>query len=170
MKRDFRFHSLLSFSIDLFLSQPKLLTLTQITLPTQDSALFKPQSLGMCSYSLLFMHFMHFYLSFWGFLKICGFVRFLWNIWVGFCESNLIWPCIASSLHYNYVPCILDVCDYLFLLSAVRFGLGFTHDTFNLCTSHVHAFFMHTFFLFFPILSMCCVSFYSLSLSLSLSD
>ena len=52
------------------------------------------------------------------------------------------------------------------LMSVVRFGLSFTHDVFDLCTSHVHAFFMDTFFLFFPILSMCCVlSFLSFSLS-----
>ena len=55
------------------------------------------------------------------------------------------------------------------LMSVVRFGLSFTHDVFDLCTLHVHAFFMDTFFLFFPILSMCCVL-SSLSLSLSLSD
>ena len=35
--------------------------------------------------------------------------------------------------------------------------------------SHVHAFFMHTFFLFLSILSMCCVLLCSLSLSFSLS-
>ena len=56
------------------------------------------------------------------------------------------------------------------LVSAVRFGLGFSHNAFKFCTSHVHAFFMHTFFIFIPILSMCCVLFFlSLSLSLSLS-
>ena len=41
----------------------------------------------------------------------------------------------------------------------------FTHYAFNFCMSHVHAFFMHTFYLFFPIL--CCDVFCSLSLSLS---
>ena len=54
----------------------------------------------------------------------------------------------------------------IFNVSADRIGLGFSHDAFNLCTSHVHPFFIHTFFLFFPILSMCCV----LSLSLSLGQ
>ena len=43
----------------------------------------------------------------------------------------------------------------------------FTHDAFNFCTSHVYAFFMHT-FLFFPILS--CAVLCSLSLSLSRID
>ena len=52
------------------------------------------------------------------------------------------------------------------VVSANRFGLGFSRDTFNLCTSHVHAFFMHTFFHFFLFLNLCCVSLCSLSLSL----
>ena len=39
----------------------------------------------------------------------------------------------------------------------------FTHDAFKFCTSHVHAFFMHTLYLFFPF--MVCDVFYSLSLS-----
>ena len=51
------------------------------------------------------------------------------------------------------------------LVSAIRFGLGFTHDVFNFCTSHVNLFFMQTFFLFFPILNLCCVSILSFSLS-----
>ena len=59
---------------------------------------------------------------------------------------------------------LLDVC-LIIDVSAVRFGLGFSHDAFNLCTSHVHAFFMHTFFLFFPIISMCCVLLCSFSFS-----
>ena len=55
------------------------------------------------------------------------------------------------------------------LVSVVRFGLSFIHNAFNFCKSRVHAFFMHTFFLFFPILNLCCVSILSfLSLSLSL--
>ena len=50
------------------------------------------------------------------------------------------------------------------LVSAIRLDWVSAYDAFNFCTSHVHAFFMHTFCLLFPILSMCCVSFFSLSL------
>ena len=56
------------------------------------------------------------------------------------------------------------------LMSAARLDQVSAHDTFNFCTSHVHAFFFHAYVLsFLPFLSMCCVSFCSLSLSLSLS-
>ena len=51
-------------------------------------------------------------------------------------------------------------------VSVDRIGLGFSYDAFNFRTTDVHAFFMHTFFLFFPILSM----FYVLLCSLSFSD
>ena len=50
---------------------------------------------------------------FWGFSKILEFLSFLWNFWVGFCEIVDIWSCIAFSLHYNNVSCILDVCAWL---------------------------------------------------------
>ena len=57
------------------------------------------------------------------------------------------------------------------LMSAARLDQVSAHDTFNFCTSHVHAFFFHAYVLsFLPFLSMCCVSFCSLSLSLSLSQ
>ena len=52
------------------------------------------------------------------------------------------------------------------LVSAIRLDWVFPMILLIFCTSHVHAFFMHTFFLFIPFLSTCCVSFYSLSLSL----
>ena len=54
------------------------------------------------------------------------------------------------------------------LVSVVRLDWVSAHDAFNVCTSHVHAFFMHTFSLFIPILScvvFCSSSFFSLSLS-----
>ena len=65
---------------------------------------------------------------------------------------------------------LLDVC-LIKLVSAVRFGLGFTHDVFNFCTSHGHASFMHTFFLFlfYFELMLCFLLFYSVLFSLSLS-
>ena len=52
-------------------------------------------------------------------------------------------------------------------LCVVRFGLGWTHDTF-FCTSHILAFFMHT----YPLLFYCwyfVVIFFFVSLPLSLS-
>ena len=53
------------------------------------------------------------YLGFWNFWVF--FFFFWWNIWVGFCESDLIWPCIASLLHYNNVPCIFR-CVWLIIV------------------------------------------------------
>ena len=72
--------------------------------------------------------------------------------------------CIIIMFHtfFRRMCLIIDV-------SAAKFGLGFSCNAFIFYTSHVHAFFMHTFFLLFPILSMCYVSFYSLFLSPSLS-
>ena len=70
---------------------------------------------------------------------------------------------------------LLDVC-LIKLVSAIRFGLGIIHDVFNFCTSHGHASFMHTFFLFlfYSELVLCFLLFYSVLfcsvLSLSLSD
>ena len=52
------------------------------------------------------------------------------------------------------------------LVSAVRFGFGFTHDAFNFCTSHVHTFF-HTYILSFLSYSELVLCFYSFFLSLS---
>ena len=66
---------------------------------------------------------------------------------------------------------LLDVC-LIKLVSAIRFGLGFTHDVFNFCTSHGHASFMHTFFLFLFYLELvlCFLLFCYVLFSLSLSD
>ena len=66
-------------------------------------------------------------------------------------------------MHFRFV-CLIK------LVSVIRFGLDFTHDAFYFYMSHVHAFFMDTFFRFFPILSMCYILLCSLSLSLSLLD
>ena len=111
-----------------------------------------------------FMHsciFIHKVLGFWNFL---GFLKFLWNFWDGLCWFGDICSCIAFSLHYNNVSCILDV--WLIIVVWVLVGLDwvFTNDAFKFCTSHVLAFLMHTLYLFIPILSY--VVFYSLSLSL----
>ena len=66
---------------------------------------------------------------------------------------------------------LLDVC-LIKLVSAIRFGLGFTHDVFNFCTSHGHASFMHTFFLFlfYSELVLCFLLFCYVLFSLSLSQ
>ena len=59
------------------------------------------------------------------------------------------------------------------LVSVVRLDWVSAHDAFNVCTSHVHAFFMHTFSLFIPILScvvFCSFFFFFFSLSLSQID
>ena len=37
-------------------------------------------------------------------------MRFLQNLWDGFCLNGFTSLCIASHLHYNNVLCILDVC------------------------------------------------------------
>ena len=91
------------------------------------------------------------------FLKTLGFLRYLWN---GLCSFGAICSCVASSLQYSNVSCILELCDWLLLLSAVRFGLSFTHDAFKF-SCHM---FMH--------FSCICYFFLSYSelLSLSLSD
>ena len=76
-----------------------------------------------------------------GFLKIFGvFELFFWNFWVGLCWFGDICSCIAFSLHYNNVSCILDV--WLIIVVWVLVGLNwvFTYDAFNFCTSHVHAY------------------------------
>ena len=57
-----------------------------------------------------------------------------------------------------------SVCAWLLMWVLIGLDCVFSHDSFSFCTSHVHSFFMHMFFLFFPILSMCCVMFCSLSL------
>ena len=53
------------------------------------------------------------------------------------------------------------------LVSAIRLDWVSAYDAFNFCTSHVHAFFMHMFSLFIPILSYVVFLFF---LSFSLSD
>ena len=65
---------------------------------------------------------------------------------------------------------LLDMC-LIKLVSAVRFGLSFSHDSFDFCMSYVYAFFMHMFFpfLFYSESMLCFLLFSSLSLSLSLS-
>ena len=61
-----------------------------------------------------------------GFLKIFG-------VFEIFCEivgmGVVICSCIAFSLHFNNVSCILDVC-LIIGLCVGRFGLGFTNDAF----------------------------------------
>ena len=81
------------------------------------------------------------------------------------CEIVVICSCIAFAIHYNNVSCILGLC-LIKLVSAIRLDWISAHDAFNFCTSHVRAFFMHTFSLFIPILS-CVIFLFFLSLSLS---
>ena len=101
--------------------------------------------------------------------KNLGFLRFLWNCWVGCCWFDGICSCIALSLHYNNISCILDV--WLIIVDCVLIDLDwvFTHDVFKFCTSHVYAFFMHMSFPFFSFLCYLVVMCFVLSLSLSLS-
>ena len=64
-------------------------------------------------------------------------------------------------MHYNNVSCILDVCDWLLLLSANRFGLGFTHDVFNFsCHMFMHFSCIRT-LLFSELMSTFCSSSFS---------
>ena len=78
----------------------------------------------------IFMHSCILDLGF-GFLKNSGFLRFLWNFWVGLCCFGNVCSCIAFSLHYNNVSCILDV--WLIIVVWVLVGLYwvFTHDAFK---------------------------------------
>ena len=109
---------------------------------------------------------MHFRPRFWAFRNFLGLLRFLWNLWVGVYEIAITCSCIAYSLHYNYVSCILGECAWL--LMWVLIGLDWVFPMMLLIFAR-HMF-MQTFFLFFPIRSICRVSFYSLSLSLSWID
>ena len=110
---------------------------------------------------------MHFWPRFWGFWIFLGILRFLWNCCVECYWFDGICSCIAFSLHFNNVLCILDVC--LIILECVLVGLDwvFTHDAFIFCILHVHAFFMYTLFLFF---SFLCFLSWSVLFFLSLSD
>ena len=54
-------------------------------------------------------------------------------------------------------------------LCVVRFGLGWTQDVISFCTSHVHAFFMHT-YPFFSCWYFVVIVFFCFSPSLSFSD
>ena len=73
--------------------------------------------------------------------------------------------CIFTMFHA--FRCVF-IC---WILCAARFGLGSTHDAISFSTSHVHAFFMHTYPCFsFYLFSVVIVFSVSLSLSLSLLD
>ena len=90
-------------------------------------------------------------------------LSFSWNFWVGFCEIVSICSCITFSLHSNYVSCIIDVC--LIIVECVLVGFDWVSPMmqFKFCTSHVHAYFMHT----YPFIPIYGCDFVSLSLSLS---
>ena len=90
-------------------------------------------------------------------------LSFSWNFWVGFCEIVSICSCITFSLHSNYVSCIIDVC--LIIVECVPVGFDWVSPMmqFKFCTSHVHAYFMHT----YPFIPIYGCDFVSLSLSLS---
>ena len=97
---------------------------------------------------------------FWGFSKILGFLSFSWNFLVWFREIVDIWSCIAFSLHYNNVSCILDMCAWLLLWVLIGLDwvlpimLSFLHVTCSCIRS------------FFSFLFRTCLSlFFSLSLS-----
>ena len=93
-------------------------------------------------------------------------LSFSWNFWVGFCEIVSICSCITFSLHSNYVSCIIDVC--LIIVECVLVGFDWVSSMmqFKFCTSHVHAYFMHT----YPFIPIYGCDFVSLSLSLSHID
>ena len=150
---------------------------TLLSLESLYLLIFRPRSSLNLLVSVLnpffFMHLCILGLGF-GFLKFFGvfkiFVKFLG--WVGLCWLGNVCSCIEFLLHYNNVSCILDV--WLIIVVWVLVGLDwvFTHDAFKFCTSHVHSFFMHMLYLFFPFLvyDVFCSLSLSLSLSPSLSD
>ena len=62
--------------------------------------------------------------GFFFFFFFFGVLRFLWNFWVGLCWFVVICSCIASSLHYNNVSCIIGLCAWLklwMLLGSIGF-------------------------------------------------
>ena len=65
--------------------------------------------------------------KFWSFSKL---MKVLCNSWFGCYLIEFKTSCIASHEHYNNVSCILDVCLLCAMLSAGRFGLGWSHDEF----------------------------------------
>ena len=86
--------------------------------------------------------------------RFLGFLRFLWNFWIGCCLIDTIWSCIAfhwTFTMFHAFRCVLDCWK----LCAGRFGLGFMH--------------MYPFFYFFVLFCDCVLFLSSLSLSLSLS-
>ena len=116
----------------------------------------------------IFMHSCIFRPSFWVFEFFLGFLRFLWNFWVGLCWFVVICSCIASSLHYNNVSSILGLCAWLKLWVLLGW-IGFLPLMLLIFAHHMFVhFFMHPFFSSF-FLNLCSVSSLSLSLSLSLS-
>ena len=108
----------LSFLLDLSRQKsvspsPKYLNLNFFIFPTISSVFF----LHFHRYDLFSISFSYissiFYLTFgvfeifWGFSKL---MRFLQNLWDGFCLNDFKLSCIISHLHYNNISCILDVC------------------------------------------------------------
>ena len=71
--------------------------------------------------------------------------------------------CIFTMFHA--FRCVLECWK----LCVVWFGLGWTYDAISFSTSHVHAFFMHTYPFFFSFVGTLLWLCFSVSLSLSLS-
>ena len=63
-----------------------------------------------------------------------GFLIFLWNIWVGVYEIAITCLCIAFSLHYNYVSCILGVCAYLLIWVLIGLDWAFPMHSSCICS------------------------------------
>ena len=82
-----------------------------------------------------YMHSCIFYL---GFGVFENFWRF-WDFWVGCCCFNVICSCIAFSLHYNNVSCILDV--WLIFVDCVLVSLDWVLPMMHL--NFAHHIFMH---------------------------
>ena len=163
---DFIFH--FSLSTEHLLSRPKHFSLTQISLPFTFFAYIKIKSLGKLPKTLIFHFSCILDLGFWVFDNFWGFWDFSEIVGLGVFDLILY----AHALHSNCIltifhafRCMFDIVERVLVVLDWVFPM----IQFHFCTSHIHAFFIHTSFLFFfPCYLLWCVL--SLSLSLSLFD
>ena len=163
-------HFFTFLSIESFLSSSKHLSFTLITLPNCISAWILHFFSGKCPKSLFSLAFHALDLGFGVFSKT-------FRVFEIFCESFglgvvylMLYDHLLHSISiftmFHAFRCVFDcwkLCD-------ARFGLGWTHDAIIFSTSHVHAYFMHTYpFFSIFLLWVVMVCFVCLSVSLSLS-
>ena len=111
-------------------------------------------------------------LGFWVFSETFRVFEIFWDFCESFGLGVVYWMLYDHALHsisiftmFHAFRCVFDCWK----LCAARFGLGWTYDAIIFSTSHIHAYFMHTypFFSFFILYCDYVLFFFSLSLSLS---